>query len=60
MINAENRIVEEVPGVPDHERYFVNGPGLDYPYPSFPTLDEAKSFCEREGRVPYAVEPFEP
>lgn len=57
------RIVEEVPGVPAHERYFVTGPlfllGVDAPVPQFATLDEARDFLVSMGVADFDVEPFE-
>lgn len=54
------RIIEEVPGVPASERYFVTGPGLSYPYPAFATQAEAQGFLDQRGVRDYSFEPFAP
>jgi hypothetical protein len=54
------RIVEEVPGVPEDERWFISGPGFEYPnHPHFAQLADAKAFCEARG-LAFTVENFEP
>lgn len=53
-------IIEEVPGVPDDERYFVTGPGFEYPYPHFSTKAAAESFLDGRGVRDYRFERFEP
>lgn len=53
-------IIEEVPGVPKSEQYFVTGPGIEHPFESFETVDAAKSWCDAEGKTPYKVRHFEP
>jgi hypothetical protein len=55
------RIVEEVPGVPRDEAYFLAGVGLPQ-YPNhlhFARASEAIAWCEANGHT-HAVEPFEP
>lgn len=46
------RIIEEVPGVPEHEKWFVTGPDIKAPYPSFYTLTGAKHHLIYERNVP--------
>ena len=54
------KIIEEVPGVPSDERYYVSGPSLKYPHPTFATSQIAKDWCDKEGNTPYEIVPFEP
>lgn len=68
--NLKIRLTEEVPGVPDNERWFVCGGPFKYDperaakeghgYPHFSTLAEGKAFLANEGITNYVVEHFEP
>ena len=59
---VEYQIIEEVPGVPKEEAYFISGPGIDYnnPLRYASSVCEAKRLCEKQGWVPYEVIHFEP
>jgi hypothetical protein len=52
------RLVEEVPGVPEDERFFIVG--LGYPFPHFSTREVAESFLVARGVTEFAFEPFQP
>lgn len=60
------RIVEEVPGVPDDERWFIcGGPfkadfAADHAYPHFSTAAEAEQFLRDRRITKYVIENFEP
>lgn len=62
------RLVEEVPGVPDNERWFVSGGSFkpdfstykDHYYPHFSTQAEGEKFLADQGIREYIVEHFEP
>jgi hypothetical protein len=50
------KIVEEVPGVPVNERYFIRVAGKTF---NFSTFNKAKDWCEKHN-LEYKFEPFEP
>ena len=66
------RIVEEVPGVPTEEQYFVTVdwdvkpapewlPGFEkYKHPHFADSASARKFCDERGWTVTKLEPFEP
>jgi hypothetical protein len=54
------RLIEEVPGVPADEKYFICGGGFGYPYPQFSTKDAAEQFLRDKGITDYIFESFEP
>lgn len=54
------KIHEEVPGVPEDERWFVTGPEIEYPYPKFCMKESAVAACKSNGWEPFDVERFEP
>jgi hypothetical protein len=53
------RLVEEVPGVPISERYFVSK-GFTKPIKHFATLQAARDWLYEQGVEDYQTEFFEP
>lgn len=53
-------IVEEVPGVPEDERYFVSGGPFRHPFPQFSTRLLAEKFLRERGITQWKYEHFEP
>jgi hypothetical protein len=60
MRRDEYWIVEEVPGVPREEAYFVTGPLFGAPYPHFSSKVDAEKFLILRGITDYKFEPFVP
>jgi hypothetical protein len=54
------RIVEEVPGVPDNEKWFICGGTFEYPYLQFAECADAETYLKQQGIVDYTIECFEP
>ncbi len=58
------RIIEEVPGVPASERWFVAGPTIratlegSVPYPTFATLDAAREWLRAKGITEFVVQRY--
>lgn len=53
-------IVEDVPGLPDHMKFWVRGPAFTHPHPSFSSKPEAEAFLKSQGITDFDFEPFEP
>jgi hypothetical protein len=53
-------IVEEVPGVPEDERFFVSGSPFKPPFPHFNTRLKAEKFLRDQGISQWSYENFEP
>ena len=56
----EVRIVEEVPGVPEDERFFVSGGQFKHPFPNFRTRLLAEKYLRERGVTQWQYEHFEP
>jgi hypothetical protein len=59
------RLIEEVPGVPENERYFVCGGPFEYDeakggYPHFSTRAAGEAFLREQNITNFIFEPFEP
>jgi len=54
------RIVEEVPGVPETQRWFICGGKFEYPYPCFSSCGSAEGYLKQMSITDYTVEYFEP
>jgi len=53
-------ITEEVPGVPENERFYVTGPNIPAPWPHFATKIAAENWLRGAGVTEWKFEPFEP
>ncbi len=57
-MSTEYIIVEEVPGVPPEERFYIEGPGYDPGAPmSFPTKEAAEEHLLAAGITVWVFEP---